>query len=164
MSKYYKKTSLSSLSKEISEENGENNPLDRLMHNSSTLQHLVKVTAWILRWPRECSKLKTGGGSPGKGSKCKEITASEHQDALRFLIYFDQMRRLALKKSSLWVTKKVKMKLTHLNLEFKIVVLHGRIKNFPIKFGPNKEIPFLPCNRLAKINHKAPSPQDTQGH
>ena len=43
------------------------------------------------------------------------------------------------------------MKLTHLNLEFKIVVLQGRVKNFPVMFGPNKEIPVLPCSRLAEL-------------
>ena len=136
------------------------------MHNSGTLQHLVRVTAWILRWPRDCSKLQTkdrtsinsrrgqswiGGGPPGSGSKSKEITASEYQDALRILIYFDQKRRLALKKSSQLVTKKVKMKLTNLNLEFEIRILHGRVKNFPIGFGPNEEIPVLPCGRLAEL-------------
>ena len=59
MSRYYKKTSLSSLSKKINEGNEEYNPLDRLMHNSGTLQHLVKVTAWLLHWPQDCSKLQT---------------------------------------------------------------------------------------------------------
>ena len=56
-----------------------------------------------------------------------------------------------MKKSSPLVTKKVKMKLTHLNLEFEILVLHGRVKNFPVKFGPNIEIPVLPCSRLAEL-------------
>ena len=43
------------------------------------------------------------------------------------------------------------MKLTNLDLEFGITVLHGRIKNFPIKFGPNEEIPVLQCSRQAKL-------------
>ena len=43
------------------------------------------------------------------------------------------------------------MKLTNLDLEFKITFLHGRIKNFPIKFGPNEEIPVLPCSRQAEL-------------
>ena len=48
MSRFYKKTLLLSLEKETNEGDGEYNPLDRLMHNSGTLQHLVKVMAWIL--------------------------------------------------------------------------------------------------------------------
>ena len=40
MSRYYKKTSLSSLVQNINKEIGENNPLNRLMHNSGRLQHL----------------------------------------------------------------------------------------------------------------------------
>ena len=60
----------------------------------------------------------TGGGSPESGTDSKVITASKYQDALRFLIYFDQKKRLALKKSSQLVTRKVKMKLINLNLEF----------------------------------------------
>ena len=82
MSRYYKKTTLLSLLKEISKEKGENNPLDRLMHNFSTLQHLAKVTAWILHWTKDCTKLKTEGGSLAKISECKRITASEYQVAL----------------------------------------------------------------------------------
>ena len=105
----------------------ENNSLDKLMHNSGTLQHLV-------RWPRACTKLKTkdrtsinfrrgwpwtgwpGGGAPESGNESKMITASRYQDVLRFLTYFDQRQRLASMKSS-----KVKMKLTNINLEFEIM-------------------------------------------
>ena len=36
-------------------------------------------------------------------------------------------------------------------MEFEITVLHRRINNFPIKFGPNEEIPVLPCSRLAEL-------------
>ena len=48
------------------------------------------------------------------------ITASEYQDASRFLIYFDQKQRLALKKISQLATRKVKIKLTNINLELEI--------------------------------------------
>ena len=38
-----------------------------------------------------------------------------------------------------------------MKLEYEVVVLSGRVKNFPIGFGSNSEIPVLPCSRLAEL-------------
>ena len=88
--------------------------------------------------------MNTKGGS-------KRITVLDFQDALKFFIYFDKNQRLVLMKCFQLVTKKVKMKLINLNLEYKIVVLHGRVKKFPIGFRSNEEILVLPCSKLAKL-------------
>ena len=49
------------------------------------------------------------------------------------------------------VTKKVKTKSINLKLEYKIVVLHGRVQNFPIGFSTNEEFPVLLCSKLAEL-------------
>ena len=60
----------------------------------------------------------TGDSSPPEsGTGSKVITASMNQNVLGFLTYDDQEKRLALKGGSQLVTRKVKIKLTNINLE-----------------------------------------------
>ena len=43
------------------------------------------------------------------------------------------------------------MKLINIKLEYEIVVLHGRVKNFSVGFSSNEEIPVLPCSKQAVL-------------
>ena len=104
----------------------------------------------MLRWlGRACSNLRVNQEVPEISGI--RVTAKEYQDALKFLIYFDQSRRLNIRKGTQLVTRKVTVKLLNINLEYEIVVLHGRVKNFPIGFSSNKEIPVLSCSKLAEL-------------
>ena len=146
ISKLYKK-SIALKSKQTIVQIDEDNPFEKLINQCSSLQQLVRKTALLLRWPgRACSNLKLQQEVPGI-----QVTAKEYQDALKFLICFDQSRRLVIRKGTQLVTRKIKVKLENINLEYDMVVLSGRVKNFPIGFSSNTEIPVLPCSRFAEL-------------
>ena len=119
--KYYQKSFLTLVLRKLNVKNKDYNPFDKLIYSYSTLQKLVRVTARIPQWPKDCSKLKIKeirkSTSTEGGSGERKITSSEYQDALKFFIYFDQKQRLDLKKNSQLVTRKVKVQLTNIDLK-----------------------------------------------
>ena len=146
MSKFYRKTSIS-LCSNIHSQSDMENPFDLLIRKCSTLQQLVRLTALLLRWPgRACSQLRLKQEIPGA-----EVTAREYQDAFKFLVYFDQSKRLFMKKGSRLITRTVTVNLELLNLSYNVQCLSGRVKNFPVSFSSNADIPVLPYSKFAEL-------------
>ena len=82
--------------------------LDILISNCSNLQKLLKLVAWLLRWflsPRRIgTEVHRTGGDTDKTSlnkKVRPISASEKDDAMNFLVAWDQKQRLSQKLSML---------------------------------------------------------------
>ena len=133
--------------------------LDILISRCSNLQKLLKLVAWLLRWflssRRSSSKALRTGGDTDKtdlGKKVRPISASERDDAMHYLVAWDQKQRLSQKQAEKLVPKTVNVKLNNYNYEVPHTVVGGRIKNFPIGFsGHCADIPILPYSDLSKL-------------
>ena len=78
------------------------------------------------------------------------ITASEYRDAFNCLIEWEQ-KRLEKKTIVKLVPRDIYVKLQNYNRSIKLIVLGGRVKNFPIGFSTNSDIPIIPYGDLAKL-------------
>ena len=73
------------------------------------------------------------------------------QDAFNVLIYLEQKKRLDVKKVVRLVPRQVTVPLGYYNRTINHTVLGGRVKNFPIGFSTNSDIPIIPYGQLAKL-------------
>ena len=79
------------------------------------------------------------------------ITAAEYQDTFHFLISLDQKLHYDVKKNECLVTQKISIKLITINMTIYYLVLSGRVKNFPIGFTSNSNVPVLSYSKLSRL-------------
>ena len=122
---------------------------DAFVSRYGALQKLVKGMAHFLRflrWLGRASRFKTS-----KEVKSKSISAAEYHDAFQLLVYLDQRFHYNEKKNLRLARRKITVQLGTIDILIDILVLSGRVKNFPIQFTKNSEIPVLPCGAFAKL-------------
>ena len=81
----------------------------------------------------------------------KEIGAREYDDAFKFLIAWEQFRRLNRKDFSSLNPIEVKFELSCYKFAITLVVVGGRVANFPIGFSKDNKLPIIPYGVLAKL-------------
>ena len=79
------------------------------------------------------------------------ITAVEYHDAFHFLIFWDQKLHYDEKKNERLVTRRINIQLSTINKSISYLVLGGRVKNFPIGFTTNSNVPVLPYSKFARL-------------
>ena len=67
------------------------------------------------------------------------------------LIYLDQQLHYDKKKNQRLATRCVTVQLCTIDLSIDILILSGRVKNFPVGFAKNSDIPVLPYSDFAKL-------------
>ena len=125
------------------------NWFDAFVSRYGSLQKLVKGMAHFLRflrWLGRASRFKTS-----KEVKSKSISAAEYHDSFQLLVYLDQRFHYNEKKNLRLATRKITVQLGTIDISIEILVLSGRVKNFPIQFTKNSDIPVLPCGAFAKL-------------
>ena len=83
--------------------------------------------------------------------KRKEISSIEYEDAFNYLVYWEQNKRLTMREVIKLVPKSVMVKLNNYNLSVPHIILGGRVRNFPVDFSRNINIPIIPYGVLAKL-------------
>ena len=123
--------------------------LSNLYSRSNELEKIIRILAWMLRMTRGTSG---PGELPCKGKMIfhRELTAAEYDDAWKYLVYLEQKERLSRQDSKYLVPKVIQVRLTTLDLIVPHIVIGGRVKNFPVAFGLQDEIPIVPSGPLAK--------------
>ena len=123
---------------------------DGLILRCGDLPKLIRSTAHAMRLVGRTPKHRLMVEKSGLQSN-KEITASEYDDAWIFLIWWEQTQRLIKKDCVRLVPKQIDVKLANYKLSYPHVILGGRVKNFPVSFTGNSEIPIIPYGVLAKL-------------
>ena len=80
-----------------------------------------------------------------------EISASEYRDAWMYLIHYDQETKLIEKKIQRLVPVQIEVKLENYDFKIQHTIIGGRVKNFPVSFSKNSNIPILPASALGKL-------------
>ena len=80
-----------------------------------------------------------------------EISASEYDDAFKFLIAWEQSRRLNKKDFSSLNPIEMKIELSCYKFAITLVVVGGRVANFPVGFSKDNQLPIIPYGVLAKL-------------
>ena len=131
----------------------ENDGLDKLISYCGNLQKLVRFTAYLtrysvnlVRWAGRASMV-----TKNQEEKILAITASEYKDAFNCLIEWEQKKRLDVKAIAKLVPRFVNVKLQTYSRSINLYVLGGRVKNFPVGFSTNADIPIIPYGDLAKL-------------
>ena len=126
--------------------------IDSLCSRNSSLEKVLNVTAYLLRmvyyntllWPFEvnCSKKQN------VYDRIPPVSASERQDAFKLLIYLAQAD---MKKFDRLVPKTVEVKLQNYPIKVKHIILGGRVKNFPVSFTKNNDIPIIGNDSFGRL-------------
>ena len=132
--------------------------IDDLMLRCGNLQKLVRCVAYLLRMVGKAHKVQYIMREVGKNHKLnqwkkisKEISASEYADAYNFLIYWEQKERLKETDIKKLVPKTVSVHLGNFGFSVSHFVLGGRVRNFPVGFSSDHNIPIIPYGVLAKL-------------
>ena len=80
-----------------------------------------------------------------------EVSSSEYSDAFDYLIYWEQSRRLVMKEVVKLVPNTVMVNLSNYGISIPHIILGGRVRNFPVGFTKNTNIPIIPYGVLAKL-------------
>ena len=132
---------------------------DKLIHRVGSLKKLIRVTALIMR-VKFSSKRHASldicevNGKTSLFDRIREVTATEYQDAWLYLISHDQSLRLEEKDIKILAPVRVAVKLSSYDMVLEHVVIGGRVKNFPLSFSRNMNIPILPASRLGELTVK----------
>ena len=123
--------------------------LSKLYARSNKLESIVRVLAWMLRMTRGTSGL---GELPCNSKMIfqRELTAGEYDDSWKYLVYLEQKERLIRQDSKYLVPKVIQVKLDSYDMTVPHIVIGGRVRNFPVAFGLQQEIPIIPSGPLAK--------------
>ena len=112
--------------------------IDGLICRCGSLEKLIRCMAYYLRVAgRACRK-------DLRVQKGKEISSSEYEDAFNYLVYWEQNKRLTMREVIKLVPKSVMVKLNNYNLSVPHINLGGRVRNFPVNFSRNSNIPIIP--------------------
>ena len=129
----------------------EDNWVERLINRIGNLQKLIRTTAFVLRLLGRTPRQRLWMEKHNKNKKIgKEISASEYDDAWKFLIYWDQKTNLLKKNCVKLVPKEVNVIMSNLNISYPHSVLGGRVRNFPLSFTVQDKIPIIPHSSFAK--------------
>ena len=120
--------------------------IDGMVIRCGKLQKLIRSVAYLLRWAGRASRYKND-----QEEITIDITASEYQDAYNCLIYLEQRKRLDKKKLEKLVPRQIIVPLKNYDRSIVQIVIGGRVKNFPIGFSTNSDIPIIPYGQLAKL-------------
>ena len=110
--------------------------IDDLIKRCGDLQKLIRSAAYIL-----CLMGRRPLVSGVREVTDKAISAEEYDDAWKFLISLEQIK-LDLKKQRRLQCSEIKVELSG-KRKLTQIILSPRIKNFPISFSSNKNIPIL---------------------
>ena len=123
--------------------------LSNLYSRSNELEKIIRILARMLRMTKGTSGW---GESPCTGKMIfqRELTAGEYDDAWKYLIFLEQKERLNRQDSKYLVPKVVQVRLESFDMIVPHIVIGGRVKNFPVAFGLQEEIPIVPSGPLAK--------------
>ena len=106
------------------------------------MAHFLRFLRWLGR---------ASGFKASKEVTSKSISAAEYHDAFQLLVYLDQRFHYNEKKNLRLATRKISVQLGTIDILIEILILSGRVKNFPIQFTKNSEIPVLPCGAFGKL-------------
>ena len=122
----------------------------KLVARFSDLSKLIRVMAYIMRVA--LAKRRLGGTSAvGRSKVDMEITAKEYDDAWIVLIHLEQSIRLQEKQVMKLVPKRIKVKLSMYDWSVELVVIGGRVSNFPVSYDGNYEVPIVPYGPLGRL-------------
>ena len=153
------------LSAMVSKLNEDGIELDGLIARCGDLDKLIKATAYVLRLmgrtppPRHGVNLTSGMldeflKSGERKSIEQSISSTEYHDAWMFLICWEQRQRLDTKKSSNLMFLETQVELSSFikgSKKLPQIILSPRVKNFPVSFSNNVQIPVIPYGILAKL-------------
>ena len=135
--------------------------LDQLVMRCSSLDKLLRIVAYILRFfrirfPPLCRDQRTGGEFTVKkqltSGSDNPISVSERNDAWISLIAWDQRARLQKTSAEKLVPKEIVINLSNLSYSVSYLVVGSRMKNFPLAFtGHDNDLPIIPYSNLAKL-------------
>ena len=119
--------------------------IDELIVRCGNLGKLVRSVAYFLR---------VAGKALRKNSERvygKEISASEFNDALMWLVAWEQKKRLRKEEIIRLAPVEIDYYLENYNFKVKLTIVGGRIKNFPVGFAAFDRLPIIPYGILAKL-------------
>ena len=134
--------------------------LDKAISRAGNLKKLIRTVVLIMRVSLSDFKVVpdmshsstfTSSGPSNKLSKIDEITSSEYHDAWLFLLEHDQGKRLINKNVQRLVPIVIEEKMSNYNYSVKLVIIGGRVKNFPLRFAGNNNIPILPASSFGRL-------------
>ena len=125
--------------------------LDKLISYCGNLPKLVRFVAYLTRYSAHLVRWAGRASIVTKEEKNLNISASEYEDAYICLIKWEQKQRLNEKNIAKLVPRIASVKLQNISRSIDLVVLGGRVKNFPIGFSSNSDIPIIPYGDLARL-------------
>ena len=138
--------------------------LDKVILRARNLKSLIRTVALVMRVDlcnfrvsKKDVRIKESSvkSQSSKLSQITEITATEYRDAWLYLLEYDQEQRLQETNVQRLVPATVEEKLSNYDYVVKLLVVGGRVRNFPIKFAGNPHIPILVASALGRmvVNH-----------
>ena len=118
--------------------------MENLIERCGNLEKLIRSTAYVLRLMGR-RPLVSGVREIVE----KTVSTEEYDDAWRFLINLEQ-RKLDLKKQRRLRCSEIEVELSN-KKRLTQIILSPRMKNFPISFSSNKNIPVVPSGNFAKL-------------
>ena len=122
---------------------------DTLISHCSCLHKLLRCVSYLVRW-----RLPTRDGLKNYATLrlVRPVSASEISDAMNLMVAWEQKVRLNYRQVEKLVPRTVLRKLNNFDRKVSLVVVGGRVQNFPLSFlGQNEDIPILPYGDLAKL-------------
>ena len=141
--------------------------LDKTIEHAKSLKSLLRIVAYVMRVELSQFRKPIVFEDRDTGNlmgKIQEVSASEFHDAWWFLVHYDQTSRLDVKNVLRLVPVQVEIKLSSYDYVVKYYAIGGRVKNFPVGFSTNSNIPIIPASPFGKLIvsyyhnkfHKAP--------
>ena len=122
----------------------------KLVARFSDLPKLIRAMAYVMRFALK--KKQFGAVScVGRSKADKEISAKEYNDAWLLLVHLEQKVRLKEDHVKKLVPKKVTVQLASYDLSVVLIVVGGRVSNFPVGFDGMQEVPVVPYGPLARL-------------
>ena len=131
--------------------------LDKVIDKANSLESLIRIVAYVLRVELQefkkshVTELDENTKPNVFLDKVPEISAAEFRDAWLYLVQYDQRSRLDVKNVIRLVPVLVQENLSKYNYVVKYYTIGGRVKNFPVGFSTNSNIPIIPASPLGKL-------------
>ena len=146
VSQFYRKSSSATagakLFKKVQESNHDG--FDNLLQRCSNLRKLLRCIAYVMRVGGRTRRVSQLGSS-------LSISASEISDAYSIIIGWEQKQKLQKVDLRKFVPRTVTMKLENYSFDVSHIIIGGRVRNFPVGFGNDRNIPIVPYGQLGKL-------------
>ena len=122
----------------------------KLVARFSDLPKLIRVVAYVMRFALTKKRFEAVS-CVGRSKADKAISAKEYTDAWLLLVHLEQKVRLKEDHVKKLVPKKVTINLACYDYSVVLIVVGGRVSNFPVGFDEIRNVPVVPYGPLARL-------------